>query len=403
MPTFEYKALNDMGVEITEVMEAPNSSAVAEKLDKLGYLPLKIKSKAGFSNIEIFSKKNKKVKEEHVIMLTRQLVTLLKAGVPLLSCLEALVEQTEDEDLRAVLEKLYVDIESGISFSDALNKHPKVFSELYTNSVKAGEMGGALDDILDRLGELMEHDMATRARVKSAMRYPIIVVISLVLAITVLVMLVVPKFMDIFEQMGLDLPLPTRLLILAYTILANYWYFLIIIIVVLVIAFLKYIKTEKGSYQWDQVLLTLPIFGDLNLKTAMSRFSRMFVTLNSSGLPILQTLEIVAKTVGNKVVGKELEKASHGIVQGKGIAVPLGQSKIFPPMVVRMISIGEQSGSIDTMLLNVSKHYDKEVEYAVKNLTTMIEPILTVGLGLIVLFLAMAIFLPMWDLTKIAQ
>jgi len=402
MPTFEYKAINDMGVEITEVMEAQNSSAVAEKLEKLGYLPLKIKSKAGFSNLEIFSKK-KKVKEESVIILTRQLVTLLKAGVPLLSCLEALVEQTEDETLCAVIEKLYVDIESGKSFSDALDKHPKVFTELYTNSVKAGEMGGALDDILDRLSELMEHDMATRARVKSAMRYPMIVVISLVLAIVVLIMLVVPKFMEIFEQMGLDLPLPTRLLILAYTILANYWYFLIIIIVVLVITFLKYIKTEKGSYQWDQVLITLPVFGDLNLKTAMSRFSRMFVTLNGSGLPILETLEIVAKTVGNKVVAKELEKASHGIVQGKGIAVPLGESKIFPPMVVRMIAIGEQSGSIDTMLLNVSKHYDTEVEYAVKNLTTMIEPILTVGLGVIVLFLAMAIFLPMWDLTKLAQ
>jgi type II secretory pathway component PulF len=402
MPTFEYKAINEMGVEVKEVMEAPNSSVVAERLEKLGYLPLKIKPKTDFANLEIFSKKSK-VKSDQIIMFTRQLVTLLKAGVPLLSCLEALVEQTEDEGLRDIIQKIYVDIESGISFSEALNKHPKAFSELYINSIRAGEMGGALDEVLERLAQLMEHDQETQARVKSAMRYPIIVVVSLVVAIVVLMMLVVPKFIDLFEQVGVELPLPTRLLIGAHDILANYWYIILAVLSVLIVAFLKYIKTEKGAYQWDNFKINAPLFGDLNLKTAMSRFARMFETLNSSGLPILQTLDIVAKTVGNVVVGKELEKASYGILQGKGIALPLSQSKIFPPMVIRMISIGEQSGSLDNMLMNVSKHYDKEVDYAVKNLTSMIEPVLTVALGVIVLFLALAIFLPMWDLTQLAQ
>ncbi|MFQ5754113.1 MAG: type II secretion system F family protein, partial [bacterium] len=181
------------------------------------------------------------------------------------------------------------------------------------------------------------------------------------------------------------------------------WYFVLAGIALLVFAFLKYIKSEKGVYRWDQFKISAPVLGNLNLKTAMSRFTRMFETLNSSGLPILQTLDITAKTVGNVVIGKEIEKATHGILQGAGLAGPLGEGKIFPPMVIKMIAIGEQSGSLDAMLLNVSKHYDTEVDYAVKNLTSMIEPILTVGVGAIVLFLALAIFLPMWDLTKLAQ
>ncbi|MFQ5753859.1 MAG: type II secretion system F family protein, partial [bacterium] len=175
------------------------------------------------------------------------------------------------------------------------------------------------------------------------------------------------------------------------------------VIVVTMIAFLKYIKTEKGAFNWDYFKINTPVFGTLNLKTAMSRFTRMFETLNSSGLPILQTLEISAQTVGNVVVGKEIEKAAYGVLQGEGIAGPLSQGKIFPPMVVRMIAIGEQSGSLDDMLINISKHYDTEVDYAVKKLTAMIEPILTVSVGVIVLFLALAIFLPMWDLTKLAH
>jgi type II secretory pathway component PulF len=188
-----------------------------------------------------------------------------------------------------------------------------------------------------------------------------------------------------------------------YTAVTEYWYFLIGGLLVLVVAFFKYIKTEQGAYQWDMFKIHVPVLGPLVLKTAMSRFTRMFETLNSSGLPILQTLEISAKTVGNIVVGKEIEKAAFGILQGQGIAAPLSQGKVFPPMVIKMISIGEQSGSLDEMLMNVSRHYDTEVDYAVKNLTSMIEPILTVGVGVIVLFLALAIFMPMWDLTKLAQ
>lgn len=402
MPSFEYKAIKPDGSEVTEVMEAKDADAVTRYLDKLGYLPLKIKQSGGGLNLKLFSNR-RKLKDAEVVMFTRQLVTLLRAGVPLLSCLDALVEQADSEGLKEIIEKIYVDIESGLSLSDAINRHPKEFSELYINSIKAGEMGGSLDKVLERLVELMEHEQEVNARIKSAMRYPIIVVVTLVLAFVALMMLVVPNFIDLFTKMKIELPLPTRLLIGFHYVLSNYWYLVIAGLSAIAFGFFKYIKTEKGAFRWAQFMITVPIFGDLNLKTAMSRFTRMFETLNSSGLPILQTLEITAKTVGNIVIGKEIEKAAAGVLQGAGLAGPLSEGKIFPPMVIRMISIGEQSGSLDTMLLNVSKHYDTEVEYAVKNLTGMIEPVLTVGVGVIVLFLALAIFLPMWSLTTLAQ
>ncbi len=402
MPSFEYKAIDASGSQISDVIEAKDTQEVTDHLDRRGCLPLQIKQKGKGSDFQLFSK-HKKLKQADIIVFTRQLVTLLRAGVPLLSCLAALVEQTDSEALKEIIHKIYIDIESGLSLSDALRKHPKDFSEIYVNSISAGEMGGALDEVLQRLTELMEHDEETSSRVKSAMRYPIIVVVTLALAFIALMLLVVPNFISLFDKMGLDLPLPTRLLIGFHSILTNYWYLLISGIAVAGFAFVKYIKSEKGAFQWDKFQLDAPVFGNLNLKNAMSRFTKMFETLNSSGLPILQTLDITSKTVGNIVIGKEIEKAAQGVMQGAGIAGPLSEGKIFPPMVIRMISIGEQSGSLDEMLLNVSKHYDVEVDHAVKNLTSMIEPILTVGVGAIVLFLALAIFLPMWDLTKVAQ
>jgi type II secretory pathway component PulF len=402
MPRFTYKAVTPQGAIVEDKMEAANAQAVAEKLQQFEFLPLKISAAGGAMSRSLFQAKPK-VKGDEVIVFTRQLVTLLKAGVPLLASLEALVDQTDNKSFQEIIKAIYKDIESGISFSEALGKHPKIFSPLYISSIRAGEFSGALDDVLERLSELMEHDRETRARVKAAMRYPIIVIVSMVVAFFALMLLVVPKFIAMFEKAGLELPLPTRALILIYNFVSQRGYWLIVIVAIAIAAFKLWVRTENGRYLWDGLMLKVPIFGPLILKTAMSRFTRMFETLNSSGLPILQTLDIVSNTVGNAVIGREIQKASLGIRQGEGIAVPLKQSRLFPPMVVRMISIGEQSGSLDEMLLNVSKHYDAEVEYAVKNLTSMIEPILTVGLGAIVLFLALAIFLPMWDLTKMAR
>lgn len=401
MPWFHYKAMNSAGAVVEDELEAANAAAAAEKLESLGYLPLKIRAQKGERSKG--GRKRPRVKPNDIIVFTRQLVTLLKAGVPLLAALEALAEQTDNPHMREVISRIYVDIESGISLSEALARHPSVFEELYVNSIRAGEMGGALDEVLQRLADMIEYDRETRARIKSAMRYPIMVVVSLFVAIIVLMLLVVPKFVGMFTKLGIELPLPTRILIAVYNAMTGYWYYGVAAVGVLFMAFRLWIRTPAGRLAFDQLKLKLPIFGPLLMKSYMSRFTRMFETLNRSGLPILQTLDIVAKTIGNVVIGREIEKASLGIRRGDGIAVPLRQSKLFPPMVIRMIAIGEQSGSLDEMLQNVSNHYDMEVDYAVKNLTSMIEPLLTVGLGVIVLFLALAIFLPMWDMTKIAR
>ncbi|MCA9730966.1 type II secretion system F family protein [candidate division KSB1 bacterium] len=401
MPIFAYKAINPNGSVIEDTLEAATAGAAADKLKSIGYHPLKIKSKGGGLNADIFSNKPK-VKPEDVIVFTRQLVVLLKAGVPLLSCLDALAEQAENETMRENIMQIYVDIESGISFSEALSKHPDAFEKMYINTIRAGEMGGALDKVLARLAELMEFDRETKAQIKAAMRHPIIIVVSLVVAFISLMLFVVPKFIDMFSKLGVDLPLPTKLLIGMYSVISGYWYILLSVLSVLIIAFKFWVKTPSGAYNWDLVKLKMPIFGSLIMKSTMSRFTRMLETLNSSGLPILQALDIVSKTVGNEVIGNEIVRAAQGVRKGDGLAVPLRQSKLFPPMVIRMISIGEQSGSLDEMLLNISSHYDVEVDYAVKSLSSMIEPIITVMLGIIVLFLALAIFLPMWNLTSIA-
>lgn len=402
MPYFKYRAVNEAGAEVTNVMEAAAEEMVAEQLERLGYLPVAIKAQKKPGTGFAFSGK-KKLKMKELIVFTRQLVTLLKAGVPLLSALDALGEQAESDHLKELIRKVYVGIENGISFSDALAQHPEAFPDLYVNSVRAGETGGKLDVVLERLAQLLEHDHETKSQVKSAMRYPVIVVCSLIVAFVTLMLVVVPNFIDLFSKMNVELPLPTRILIGMHTIIADYWHISLVIIGGLAIGFLRYVKTEKGAYQWDKFRMQLPIMGELYIKSAMSRFSRMFETLNTSGLPILQTLEITAKTVGSVVIGKELERVSYGILQGEGLAGTLQNGKVFPPMITRMIAIGEQSGSLDEMLRSVSQHYDSEVEHAVRNLTSMIEPVLTVAMGVMVLFLALAIFLPMWELTSLVQ
>ncbi|MDZ7372344.1 MAG: type II secretion system F family protein [candidate division KSB1 bacterium] len=406
MPTFSYKAVTYEGEIVQRTMEASDRRAVLEFLDKSGMIPLEVNEARGLAAsglAKVNLSGQKKVKLEDLVLFTKQLVTLLKAGVPLLSSLEALYEQSEHPTMRQVISDLYRDVEGGSSLSDAMAKHKRVFPELYVNSVRAGELSGALDQVLERLSTLLEHDKATRTKVKSAMRYPLIVIASLGVAAAALMTFVVPRFAEMFLQSGMELPLPTKILIAASNGFKRYWHIGAGALFAGFVFFKQFTRTERGRYEWDRFKLKLPVFGPLVLKVAMSRFARMFQTLNSSGMPILQTLDIVAETVGNEVVKREIRRVSDGVRRGEGIADPLRQSKLFPPMVVRMIAIGEQSGSLDNMLYSISEHYDLEVDYAVKNLTTMIEPMLTVGLGIIVVFFALSIFLPMWSMTNLAQ
>ncbi len=399
MPHFQFRAINDNGQYIEDVIEASSTASVAEKLDSWGYVPLKIKETKEDSS-RLFGSKEK-VKVDDVVLFTRQLHTLLKAGVPLLASLEALMDQGTNVTFRDIVQDIYLTIEGGNSFSEALSKHPAVFPKLYVSSIKAGELSGQLDDVLGRMAEVLEHEKNTRDKLKSAMRYPIIVVIALVIAFVVLIVLVVPRFAAMFTQLGAQLPLPTRMLIATSKFLQHDLHFISLGLFLFYYGFKRYIKTSKGRLWWDTQILKLPIFGDLLMKNALSRFSKMFETLNRSGLPILQTLDIVAETVGNEKIGEEVRKISEGVQRGEGIARPMKRSKIFPTLVVRMVAIGEQSGSMEEMLSTISNHYDLEVDYAIKNMTSMIEPMLTVVLGAFILFLALSIFLPMWNVMSL--
>ena len=401
MPVYEYKAINESGQQVTGTFEAANPNAVFEYLDKKNMVPVKVNAKKGGGGGMSFSfGKGKKISSVEKINFTKQLVTLLKAGVPIISCLEALAEQTTSEDFKRVLDQVKDDVESGSSFSDALGKHPKLFDDLYVNSVKAGEAGGVLDQVLERIGSLMAYEAEIKQKVKGAIRYPIIVIVGIVIGFALLMTMVVPRFKDIFDQAGVELPLPTRILLGISAFMQAYWFVIVGAVFGIFIGFRFYIQTPVGRKNWDAVKLKIPVFGKLFLKTAMSRFAHMFETLNKSGLPILQTMSIVSKTIGNVIIGEEIDKVGQGIEKGKGIARPLQESKLFPPLVVRMIAVGEQSGSLDEMLKNVSDHYDNEVNYLIENLVGMIEPILTVTIGAMILLLALGIFLPMWDMMQ---
>lgn len=396
MPDFDYKAIGDDGNIIEDVIEASHVGAVADKIDQLGYIPLSIKEHKS-SEIKFFNQKPK-VKHDEIVLFTKQLVTLIKAGVPFLTSLEALTDQASSETMKEIIRDLYISVESGKSFSEALADHGDVFPGLYVSSVRAGEISGQMDDVLDRMTVVLEHEKETREKISSAMRYPIIVVIALAVAFVIIIVMVVPKFAAMFQQLGAQLPLPTRMLIVTSNIFQHYWYAIIAVLGGSFVLFTKWKKSEEGRKQWDEWKLNLPLVGNLMMKNAMSRFAKMFETLNRSGLPILKTLDIVSDTVGNEYLGSVIKQVSAGVEGGEGITRPLKRTKLFPPMVVRMIAIGEQSGSLDEMLNKISEHYDLEVDYAIKKLTSMIEPILTIGIGIFLAIIALSIFLPMWNI-----
>jgi len=411
MPRFSYVAINSSGKEVKGAMDAGDAAAVEHMLKDQELMPISVSAGESSSGEQKSSGLNssgkggkpRKITVRDVIDFTKQLVTLIKAGVPILSSLETLAGQADNPVFAETLIHVAEDIASGKDFSDALAKHPKVFDYLYINAVKAGETGGVLDVVLVRLGDVLKRDAEIKQKVKGALRYPITVVIFMGIAFLVLVTMVVPKFAAIFNQVGLELPLPTIFLMFIANMVLGYWWLMIAVTAGLIIGFRLLIATKGGRYWFDGFILKVPIFGTLILKTAMTRFTSMFETLSRAGLPILQIFQIVSDAVGNVVLGQGLKQAAEGIEFGRGIAVSLAETGLFPPLVVKMISVGEDSGAIDDMLTNISEYYEEEVKQAVEGLTSMIEPILTVGMGLMVLLLALAIFLPMWDMTQMAQ
>ena len=405
MPKYIYQAINDNGITVSGNLEAESVDVANFILISRNLIPSKINEQSKYGDNHWWESilGTGKVKVMELIMFTKQLHSMLIAGIPMLRILSILEDQTESKALKEAVLKIIQDINQGSSLSDAMDKHPKIFSRLYCDMVKAGEMSGSVPIVLDRLIYIIEHEAKVKSDIKSAFRYPLIVIIALGIAFIVLLTFVIPQFVSVFSNAGLILPLPTQFAMFLYSFLSNYWYLIIAVIVIIVFGMISYFKTSNGKFVRDSFLLEMPIVGPVFKKAALSRFASIFAILQTSGVPIMQSLTILSATMGNEALTRSFDHIRERIKEGAGISTPLRSAKYFTPMVIDMIAIGEESGNIDEMLRAVAKHYDDEVEYAIKGLSDAIGPILIVGLAAIVGFFALCIFLPMWDLTKLAK
>jgi type II secretory pathway component PulF len=405
MPIYSYQAINESGSTVTGEIEADSTDMANNILAARGYLPSRVVEK-GQIVPSAFAKKLKErftfIKPPELILFTKQFKTLIRAGIPILKIFKVIENQTENVLLKNIILTISQDVEEGSSIHDAFRKHPKAFSPLYCSMLRAGEASGALPEILERLIYILEHEHKVKSEIRSALSYPIIVVSFLVIAFFILLTFVVPKFVAIFERSSVALPLPTQICMLMYQVLANYW---LIIIVGLVggIVFLRYyLKTEQGQLNKDVSLMRLPLLGPLFAKAAMARFASIFSILQASGVPVLECIRILTETMGNAAISKEFALVTERLEEGRGLAEPLKSAKYFPPIVINMIAIGEESDNLEEMLNEIALHYDSELEYAMKKLSEALGPLLTLGLAVVVGFFALAIYLPMWDMTKMA-
>jgi len=317
--------------------------------------------------------------------------------------MQVLEAQTESKGIKQAVTAIIADVRQGSTLSDSFEKHPKIFSHLYCSMLRAGEISGNVPGVLERLIYILAHESKVKSDIKSAMQYPLIVLIALGIAFVVLLTFVMPTFVGIFSKTGLELPWPTQVAIGMNVILKNYWYIILGLLIAVIFGLRQYFKTKSGKLVRDTFLLSLPVLGPLFQKAAMSRFSSIFAILQSSGVPVMQSLTILSDTIGNAAIARSFDYVREKIEEGSGIALPMKKAPYFPPMVVDMIAIGEESGNIEEMLNEISKHYDDEVEYAVKALSDLIGPILIVGLAAVVGFFALAIYMPMWDMTKMVH
>lgn len=401
MASFIYQARDASGRPISGDIEAVDTQGAASSLMDRGLMVISIRAGA----VRKAGKKRRqgKVKSQDLVVFTRQLATMMDAGLPLVQSLTALQEQTDSPSLKPVLRQTTEQVEQGHTFSEALAEHPKVFTKLYVSMVEAGETGGLLAEILDRLACYLEASSRLKKKVKSAMTYPVIVcVVALGIALFLIVK-VIPIFGNIYKDFGAQLPAPTQILIDISDFIRTYFILAMGMAGGLVFGVVKFKRTRRGTALWDRTKLRLPVFGKLIHKICISRFSRTFAALLRSGVPILETLRIVGQSSGNTVVEAAVLKTANSIEHGDNLAVALGQHSIFPPMLVRMISAGEQTGRVDVMLEKISDFYDEEIEATLAGLTSLIEPLLIVFLGVVVGSIVICMFLPIFKLNQIVQ
>jgi type IV pilus assembly protein PilC len=402
MLTFAYQARDASGKISNGVQEGINEENAVNALMARGLLVLSIQQKAASK----MARAKAKVPDADLVMFTRQLATMVDAGLPLVGALTALFEQSDPRKqagLRRVIGEISAYVQEGSTFYDAISKHPKVFSRLYTSMVKAGESGGMLAEVLDRLAGFLESSARLRKKVKSAMTYPVIVICIALGITTFLIVKVVPVFGSIFADFGAKLPAPTQFLIDLSEFIRGYWYFIVGGLVGAFYAIRTWVNSPKGAETWDRWKLKLPVFGPLTHKICMSRFSRTFAQLIRSGVPILEVMQIVGDTSGNSVVTKAIKSVSNDVERGDHLTAALSRQVIFPPMMLRMVAAGESTGKIDTMLEKMADFWDEEIEATLSALTSLLEPLLIVFLGVIVGGIVIAMFLPIFKLNDVVS
>lgn len=406
MPGFKYSARDASGKKIDGTMDAKSQDDAVAEIKKKGLTVMTIEAQAAasaglFAGFGKVSAKSARVSLNDILLFTRQLATMISAGIPLLECLEILSEQTDNQGFRAVLIDVVGDVRGGTDLSTALAKHPRVFEDIYVNMIRAGEVSGQIDEILVRLAEYQEATAALRAKIKAAMTYPVISICMIFGITAFLLIFIIPKFKEIFDNMNVELPWITSFLLTVADFASNQWYIVLGGAIAFGFLVYSYAKTPFGRRHLDYVKLQMPIFGPLFKKVAISRFARTFGTLIESGVPILGALEIVASTAGNKIIEDIVMDASESVRQGETLATPLAtKPNIFPPMVTRMIAIGEKSGALEQLLSKISEFYDQQVEVAVEQLTSLIEPLMIGIMGFMVGGMVLAIFLPIFKLQQ---
>jgi type IV pilus assembly protein PilC len=400
--TFKYRASDGGGKVSTGTIAADSRELVVSMLRERGFVPLAIdKQRTGGARREI--RLRTKVKLRDLAQASRQLSTLINAGVPILKSLAILEQQTDASVLQTALSEIRLDVERGQSLSAAMARHPKVFNNLYVAMVRSGETGGVLDQVLERLASNLERDVSLRNKIRSAMTYPVVVVGFVSLIMTAMLVFIVPQFKSIYATLNGKLPLLTRVLLAVSDAFRHKFIFVAIFAIAIAYGLRRYTKTPVGRSQWDRLKLRLPIFGKLFQKTALARFARVLGVLNKSGVPILQSLDVVSETVNNSLMADAVKDVQASVKQGESLAKPLAKHKIFPPMVVQMLSVGEETGALDTMLEKVALFYDDEVSAAVDSLTSMIEPLLIFVIGGAVGVSVIALYLPMFNLINLIK
>jgi type IV pilus assembly protein PilC len=398
--TYAYKVRDRGGNLISGTLVADNEGLVLQRLREQGLTPLEVGKQGRGLNIELTAKK---VKLKEMSVFSRQFATMVNSGLPILRALSILADQATNPELAKTLTACRMDIEQGASLSAAMQKHPKVFNDLYVSMVKSGETGGQLDSVLLRLADMIENEVKLRGKIKSAMTYPIAVVALVSLILSAMLLFVVPQFKSIYGQLGGSLPLPTRVLLAISDVFKKFWYIVLIGVFAGRFFFRRWKATPAGREAVDAFKLRVPVFGSLFHKTALARFAGTLAMLLRSGVPILQALDIVSDTVNNKVISKAITDVQSSVREGESMAKPLAKHKVFPPMVVQMIAVGEETGQVDVMLEKVAAFYNQEVEASVDALTSLIEPLLIAIIGGAVGAAVIALYMPMFNIIKLIK